>query len=773
MKKFTLLALAALTMAPASMSAASWEKTVTNADEVKAAFNAIGTGAEGETYTIICDWDAATLVNVGKQKPKMTKGTLIIKSNQTEFAKMPQLELAFEWQSDCVAGEIGKRMSVIIENMNIKGNGSYLIDNRRDVWADTIALRNCDIHDQVRSILRFDADRGTHQTNSDGSIKSGEGAGILNIDVIEVTNCKIHGTAQGYGDNWAVFRTFFPVNNFIVKDCMFYDMPWAKTLWETRWPGQKATVANFSNNLVLAGENKGVYVTYEKDGEMKTTRHAFTVLNPGGKLGAGATLYMYNNVIMAPQKGQHTLVTDSCTYENTKVLSIANATVYANNNVVDATSYMTLEDNAAQLEANGVSITADFFGTPLPGGNTLLADYSWFSWETGATFQEPEKDVYNMLKTNPWATSGGFYDDMSMYGATYIGPSIAYVDVFPVKAAVSVNVVGPSYCSYTVSPDKAVYYIGDEITITANGHNTMYRDFTTFKGWSDGDMNETRTITLDGDLNLTATYEQNLNVATAFDFSNLPAKNTTVSSHAAEIYRDMDAAYQGVAYGVSADTVTTKVAPFPMIAGTFQTRTAKFGEDVVDMQMPVISRRTAAVAKYDTRDYVVIAFSTKGLKGLKFSAYVGTDSNAAKVQKAQWSTDSLAWNDLTQVEIVNGIWSELKADLPGGMEDQDKVYIRIYGDHTSELIYTEDPAGGFVDEVTMELIEENLRAQDCFEYLGNILITTTTASGITNVVAGNDAAINPNAPFYNLMGMKVAKGTKGLLIQNGKKVIVK
>ena len=94
MKRLTYLALAAMTLAPATTFAASWSEEVTNADEFKARFNSIGAGIEGETYEIICNWDPTEMVSVGKLKPTMTKGKLIIRSNETDFDKMPQLQIA-------------------------------------------------------------------------------------------------------------------------------------------------------------------------------------------------------------------------------------------------------------------------------------------------------------------------------------------------------------------------------------------------------------------------------------------------------------------------------------------------------------------------------------------------------------------------------------------------------------------------------------------------------------------------------------------------------
>ena len=74
-----------------------------------------------------------------------------------------------------------------------------------------------------------------------------------------------------------------------------------------------------------------------------------------------------------------------------------------------------------------------------------------------------------------------------------------------------------------------------------------------------------------------------------------------------------------------------------MIPGNFQGRAAKFGEDAVALQMPIISRRTSKFAKNDARDYAVVEFSTKDVKTVEFSCFVGTDNNAAKVQALDYS----------------------------------------------------------------------------------------------------------------------------------------
>lgn len=739
MKKFTLLALAAMTLTPATTFADSWQKVVTNATEFKNAYAAVGAGAAGENYEIICDWDAGEVVSVGKLKTTQVKGRLVIKSNQTEFDKMPQLQMSFEADVDGTKDELGKMRSVIFENLNLVGNGSYLIDDRRDMFADTIALRHCDIHDMLRSVLRFDADKGT--------IPQAE-AGKMLIDVIEVKECFIHGTAQASGDNWSVFRTFMPVNTFDIHDNIFYDMPYTKSLWETRIPGEEQATVNFCNNLVLLGENK------------KTSTGGFVALNPAANLATGSSFIIANNVFVGPKVGSHILVNDSSTYTNTKIISVSNASVTTFNNIVDEETYMPLEDLKAYLEP----LSTTMFGM----NDMTLASQEGFSWGTGQWFQEAAKNMYYILKDNPWSKLG--YDYINYADGYYVGPSIAYVDKFPTPAAVNVTIDGPKYITYTVSPQKEQYYLGDEVTITVKDHNSIYRKFNTFNGWNDGVKETSRTEVLNGDLNLTASYTNDDNVVSAFDFSQV-VKNQDMASYNADIYLNMDERFQAVVKGVVNDTATSVTAPVPYIYGNFQSRPAKFGEDDPEMQMAIISRRTAAAVKSIQHDYAQVEFSTNGLKGITFSCFVGTDNNAAKTQVLEYSTDSTTWNRFANVDIENGIWSELKGTLPADAEGRDVVYVRILGDVASGVVYTLDPNGGLVDDLG-NLDEEVFAKTDCFEYIGNILISSATIDGITDMAADKNIQ-STNAPVFNMMGMQVGKDAKGLLIKNGKKVLVK
>lgn len=757
MKKTTFLALAAsLALAPATSFAESWEKDVTNADEFTEAINSLGSGIAGETYVINCLWDANTNVSIGRIRPELVKGRLVIRSNETDFDKQPRLTMYFEYQSSspavetnphCTNAELGQRLSIIFENMTIISTGSYLIDNRNDLYADTFAIRHCDYSGSTRSMFRFDGDRTLNNETAAGN----------SIDVIEIRESRIHGIAQSSGDNWSVVRAFDPTNTITIKDNMFYDIPYTKSILETRYPVDVATNLEFSNNLVMVAQNKSMQSS------------GFTVLMTDTTMVAGTEFHVYNNVFIAPMAGTNILIDESSTYgTDTKLTDAHNVVMMVSNNVIDYEKYMDLTSLSDLMLSDG-STLIDF------GTNMALADFTDFSWDTGATFQDPDNDIYNMLRTVGWYSSG--YDDGMGHGASYVGPSIAYVDQFPTVANINVIINGPSYITYTVSPERNVYYVGDEVTITLDPQTNNYlTDLNTFNGWSDGVTDLSRTVTLEGDLELTANFTEKEGVLSAFTLNQITS-NGSPATYDADIYLNMDTVYRTQVKAIVVDTTTatgTLVSPFHYHEGTFQARPAKFEEDAVSDRMPILSRRTWSGAKSELRDYALFTINTTGVTDVHFSCYVGTDNNAASVQKLEYSLDNENWTEIGQVTIENLTWGLLEGDLPAEANDQEAVYVRVIGDPTSDPVVTPDEGIGMWDG--SEVVWDVYNGIDAFEYLGSVLITANTSGvsdGIAGIEADNQTTLDENAPMYNLMGVRVAKGTKGIIIQNGRKFVVK
>ncbi|MGN1263555.1 MAG: hypothetical protein ACI4TW_05915 [Prevotella sp.] len=746
MKKLSMIVLAAMTLLPSSMQAIERIDTVTNKNEFTAAITAANAAQVGDVYKIVCKWDAANPLSLGTIKPTMAAGTLIITSDETEYDKMPQMLVGFDWAGDLK--DDGKFV-LIFENVGLQyrtgkeaTSGQIIYFNKRDAQMDSIMFRNCDISNYPRTLYRAVPKDKTEEN---------ENTRIKNIGKIEMTNCRVHDSNILTGNNWACIYPGQAVQEVVIKDNMFYDMPYCQAIFQMGYASEGTGTAptfTFDNNTIIQAKSISAD---------STVNNRFQVINVGGYFGMGATFNINNNIFLAPQAGTYADYLKDGYHPDGVILNANSALVYASNNVVDPIAFKPIEEDSPSEESGNFWLDVAITNSYAP------ADAGITSWESGVTFQDPEKSLYYMLKSSPAYTMG--------VNGTYLGSANTYVDEFPVKANVNVTIDGPLYITYSLAPEKSQYYVGDEVTITLNDHNSIYRTFNTFKGWSDGSNEKVRTIVLEKDFNETATYANDNTVISAFDFSTIKANNNSLASYDADIYFNANEDYKATVKAIVCDTATSKVAPIGYIEGYFQGRPAKFGEDDEEMQMPIISRRTAAAVKEIQRDYALIIFSTKGMSNVKFSAYVGSDNNAAKTQALEYSTDSITWTRLASVDIMNGAWEELQANLPAELENQDRVLVRIIGDLTNGHIVTPDPSGGLVDDSGNEESEKYLAA-DAFEYIGNILISGDTSNGIV-IVNNEKKASDSNAPIYNMMGMKVAKGTKGLLIQNGKKYLVK
>ena len=750
MKKFTLLALVAMFVLPSVVKAESWTKEVSTKSEFTAAMDAIGDGVAGETYEIVLTNDVADIINTGTYKPYIYTGRIVIRSDKTDFDEMPILQTCFDWQVEPTEGSYGEQLSLIFENVNLQyraynssSSGQVIYFNGKTAPLDTVAFRNCHITNIARCLYRSVA--ATDSVNGDPD--NGYYV-IATVDWLEMSNCRVYDNNISSGNNWFTIYTAQFLNTLTITDNLIYDIPYSKGIWGiSRVSDVGATPSvTFDNNSVFVGANKTL------------ATQGFNCLSPGSSMGYGMQVNINNNIFIGPQEGTRILVNDTCGYDgSTTILNGSNGCiVWASNNVIDSETW-TVWDPESEYEDGDwayYEVTNDL--TPEDVGIT--------SWEAGEVFQNPANSYYYMLKSSTAYTAG--------VDGTYLGAANMYVDEFPVVANVDIAIDGPSYISYTISPEAAEYYVGDEITISFDDYNSYYRTFNVFSGWSDGNTDNPRTITLEGDLALTATFAEAQPFIAVYDFSGVTGSDVT--TYDADLYYNLDETYQGTVRSIVNDTANaTGDGTYEYVEGSFQTRTAKFSEDDEEIQMPIISRRTAAVAKEVQRNYAQFEFCTTGFSGISFSCYVGTDNNGAILQAAEYSLDGSTWTRFATVELQETVvWHELVGTLPSECDDQALVYVRVIGDISEGHITNPNTTELFEDDGVTES-ESAYLSTDAFEYIGQVLVSYTTSSAIQEVFTDEQSTSDANAPVYNLMGIQVDKSTKGILIQNGKKFVNK
>lgn len=726
MKRFTLLALGVIAMASSAM-AADMTTYVTNKTEFVNAINACAGMTANDTHTIIISKkltddktaeaevaDNSVVINTGNVTFVHNTGKLVIKSNQTDIDNLPQLQTGLNGMNHTA----DSKFSLFIENVSLQyrsGNtatsGQVLYWQKMpaaDMQIDTMAFRNCEITNIPRTIFRTAPNDGSTATTPS------------KLKYLEMTGCKVHDMNITNGNNWALFVLgSMPVEvNF--HDNMFYDLPYTKGIIQMAYVAPDGTAPRilfYNNTVMMAKATYDVLNTTTNEYDAKDNQ--CTLFAMGNYLDASTEYYIYNNLFLTPKAGKRApaTITDSQNFTyvegGTDILSARNIV----DDVTTQLGYLTAHNNLTDE-----SFASMERGSDMDEVGTELAAES-FDW---SAFYKADVSNFLVEKTNKFYTMGAtainnlegtpIVEIPSCVGAN----SVMYVDEFPKEAKVNVAVAGSKSVSVSILPEKETYMVGDEITITLNDHNSYYRTFNTFQGWSDGSMETVRKITLESTdgINLTATYEEADGIVAAFDFSKV---NGNMTEYVADL-----GAQAGVAkvYVMAADTAGMEgaiaTAAVPYVAGkTFQTRAGKFGEDPVEMQMPIISRRTAKNVRDFNRNYAVVEFSTKSVSDVTVDYFVGTDNNASKIQKAFYSLDGENYTDLNaDSTLVNGKWCNVKFQLPAEAAGQEKVYVKIQGqvnngDKAENITYT---------DVASAFDPSNLYGYDVFEYIGNILI---------------------------------------------------
>ena len=802
MKKFTLSALAALMMSVSVSAQGSVTTTYVKASDKNAINSAINAaiGAGNTHIVVLCKSlsegvegevaDATTTASLGTTPKVPAVGTLIIRSNQTDINNLP--ELCLEMGANAIDASVGLP-SLVFENVKLrprKDTDSYIVSNKNKdnfYGMDSVVFRNCDISN-CRAIYR-EENQGTDGVFTPHHIKRF----IFEGNRAYETVLKDNSMPRFY---FVAIPDYLEMHNNI-----FYDMPYSKELigfHKTAKSENTASTFHIYNNTFLLSSWSS-----------KGTKNKFTVVNAGTNVDPNSIFNFYNNLFLAQEKG----------------LKVGGLEATP---VAIADSAMTLVCNTTS-EEEGVTVTnpagflttynnyySTYYLSPVRKGmeafdvceDLNIADYP-FSFDM---FYDADKSLYTVEKGN----SAGLFTaganavlDMNNNPAfaipTCVGAPMMYVDEFPVKVDVNVTINGSNSATYTITPEKAEYYKGDEVTITLNARNSYYRTFNTFTGWSDGNTDLERSIVLGADgLDLTANFESAMtNVAAAWDFSSNPSSNSKVSSVLAEYgvlagvatikafvadttgignvattytttTEDVEAgkadasgtklsqAYNAATgnyeiLGVAYSKRATEAVPY--VAGSFETRSNKFGEDETEKQMAIISMRTPRNTRDYNRNYAVIELPAAKLSNIQVDYFIGTDNNASKNQKLYYSLDGENYTEIADaaVELTNGQWSNVQATLPAACNNAEKVYIKIQGqinngDTAENIVYTPQ---------TSSFDPEKIFDNDVFEYIGNILITADGATGV--VVTEADAAEAAAAP------VKVIENGGIVIIKDGKK----
>jgi hypothetical protein len=279
----------------------------------------------------------------------------------------------------------------------------------------------------------------------------------------------------------------------------------------------------------------------------------------------------------------------------------------------------------------------------------------------GFTFQNWQDTLGNVVSAeNPYT--------FNITSDTYL---VAYYEEL-LSRAITIRLNGTNTATYSLSPAREIYYVGDEVTITVNAHY-----LNDFLGWSDGSKELSRSFVVANDTTIVANFRQ-YPYMLAWDFCQLTANNTRFSSLEANHY--VNEANKGEMNYVTGDT----------LAADFQTRNNKFTAEGKELHYSAL-RRTPA-ANFDNPDYLFVKFSTLGYTHITVKSAIASDNCVHLVQKMQYSLNGSDYIDFAVDTLPsaeadwNQVWFPLQGTLPKEAQNREEVYVRWIADKTSERV---------------------------------------------------------------------------------------
>jgi len=776
MKKiFTLICAAALSLGASAQSVNSYD--VTKKQDFTDALKSIATLPEGSIayVTIHGDINVGTLKNAeGEVMAPTLRNIHFVGINDEETGERATLRMEMQLpvnNTETSGFSLHYENLVLCQSQGVWGNSKHLMNfkDKNKHYIDTLEFVNCELTDICRSIYRGEAQ------NAEAD------AGLMKV--LRMENCTVHNGSR-QASAMPLFYLAQPINEIFFKNNTFYDMTYLNSIISfgtmTEATGLKALNLDFINNTICAWSkssllNIGSSVLPESDIHIKNNMFLIPDWADDSNNRYGDTNSVHGEMTTSTENpdGENGILSDdeilARIEKGVSVLGydVVGGYIQLQNNMLFGYKYPKFTDEQMTAIAF-VGDRAEEY-TDEEESNSLTMEGIPFAW---TDFVDAKNDMFQINDQNPAYKAGK--------NEAPLGDINNYTDKVIKEIALNVKVEGSETVSFSISPAQEKYFSGNTVTITLNDHNNGLRTLNTFKGWSNGSEETTLQIELgEEDIELTATYEPAIeNVVSYFDFNQTPAAGQNkLSAYNADVYAP---GYEATATCMLRDTATVEgvlsvTSEYHAAAGTenrFNWRSGKFGEDAEDQKVCVLSRKSPAVVRAaETPDYIVFTFSTKDKKGLKFSAFCGTDNFGYKTQLADYSLDGTTWTNFAKVDLESRDaeysigegklwgWTELAGILPAEAENKDVVYVRVIGDVKGET-------------VTNEVSEIDVETANMFEYVAAVLLTeNNSADGIEEIAAEKNAS--KAAALYNLMGIRVNGNAKGMLIRENKKFIVK
>ena len=228
----------------------------------------------------------------------------------------------------------------------------------------------------------------------------------------------------------------------------------------------------------------------------------------------------------------------------------------------------------------------------------------------------------------------------------------------------NVNIVGSQWGELKLSPlpTNGRYEEGTVVTM-----QVVPNPVTNFSYWEDNSTSPQRFITVNQDINLTATFDE-IPFIVGWNFK---AQTPTVS-RSGDFYTETTNTGLISSYDNNGNPIGWLAN-----AGSFSPA------------LPNIRLWTPGADFKTKRRYIKANFSTVGYKNIQVKSLVTANYQAYSVQTLQYSLNDTTYQEVARVDITsvyNTAWKELNATLPADANGKTKIYLRWVADETSPIL---------------------------------------------------------------------------------------
>lgn len=608
------------------------------------------------------------------------------------------------------------------QTQGVWGNSKHLM-NFKDAnkhYIDTLEFINCELTELCRSLFRGEVN---------GAGEDYTGAGTLKVFRME--NCTVHNGFRQYDAMPAIYMAQ-PVGEITFKNNTFYDLTYLNSL------------VSFGNVSENAGRQP-VKVVFENNTLCAFSRAS--LLNFGAGVTTDSEFHIKNNIILQPNwidemngrqndnKDVHEVEGETWTDKNNNELVCRSLTEEELAERIDKGVVLTgIQGGLVQLENNMLfgykyQNMADMVDAgdiiPIGDDENEETEFSFLSMEDvpfdWADFADVKNDFFQINNANPAKTAG-------KNGAP-LGDTNNYTDQVIKVVTLTVNVEGSKSGKVSVAPIKDAYMSGDEVTLTADCNGSL----NTFKGWSNGMKEETITLTLEDNLDITASFEE-LNYIAVWNLDDIATNNVVKTPPVAVNYGEgltLDYARYIAEEGVY-KTGEEGCAEYDGAKKAIQTRNNKVSGDIRNCFLITTPNTQFMAGEEGKADYLIINVDeAQAASRLQF--YVASDNIPYNKYFVSYTTDGATWTEATTFEMEGksqtNQWYLVEAKLPALAKGSQ---IRIKGDETSGMALT--------DEMQQLLELEALEITTEYLFIAEIILSPD--SGSTNGDVNGDGTVD-------------------------------